>query len=677
MVSRNDNLGAAVAAALAPLPWINPLDPEYGAVGDGVANDAAELQAAINAAEAAGGGIVVIPGNKTFKTDGTTLVIDSPNVHIIGTGSITNATTTIIRIEETRDVTVRGIRLVGGGIWNTTNRAFTAPPSLTYPGVQRGIYVVHSSDVIVEGCDVSLCSLQGIMVTGQFAGNSTVYSSTLCHDVTVTKNRVSYCNQGITVFSGATKIIVTDNQVTYSRTWGIGVDDMSTDDTQSQVCDSIVISNNVVTFSGLTGATQQSAILVEGTTNSTVTGNTVTDSGLGTYDGSNTATTSHCTGITLSSSQGPTITKNVLVANNVIARNSRQGMVLQAAQYCKIVENSIFDSGYLIGAVSGEESVQFTTAAIGDVVAPASTQGASYNEFSRNTIRKVSANSDTDYGVYIRDHDAADQVACIGNVLRDNIIGATTAPIFDDGSGNVISGTRTAGGADAGVESAYYDDFLGDTLRAEWTTVVGSDPQCVAAAIVADQIDGVAALTTGDDAAASMAVNGSQLTAGLNYLISPASTPRTLDVMFRLKLDAITNVAVFIGFTDNAALEMPFTLGGGDALTSNATNAVGVLFDTAADTDNWWLVGVKADADATKQNSGVAPAPATYETWRISVGASGIATFWRNGTLVGSPMINAINPALVTPVVAAFSRGAASRTVSVDYVRIGGLKWTA
>jgi hypothetical protein len=118
---------------------------------------------------------------------------------------------------------------------------------------------------------------------------------------------------------------------------------------------------------------------------------------------------------------------------------------------------------------------------------------------------------------------------------------------------------------------------------------------------------------------------------------------------------------------------MPFTLGASDAITSNATNAVGVVFDTGADTDNWWLVGVKADVDATAQNAGSAPTANTMETWRIVVSVAGAATFFRNGTQVGTQMSNAVtanasNP--LVPVVAAFSRGAASRTIDVDYIRI-------
>lgn len=62
---------------------------QYGAIGDGATNDAAAVQAAINAAIAAGGGVVLFPEGE-FAIDGASLVIsvsdDSP-VALVGAGS--------------------------------------------------------------------------------------------------------------------------------------------------------------------------------------------------------------------------------------------------------------------------------------------------------------------------------------------------------------------------------------------------------------------------------------------------------------------------------------------------------------------------------------------------------------------------------------------------------------
>lgn len=210
------------------------------------------------------------------------------------------------------------------------------------------------------------------------------------------------------------------------------------------------------------------------------------------------------------------------------------------------------------------------------------------------------------------------------------------------------------------------DDFIGNTLSEVWRTAKGTDAAAALPAIFT-VAGGAVRLVTGANASADMAGNGSQLCSSTNWTASGE-----LCVEFRVRISAITNVVVFLGFTDQVSvLEMPFTLAAADVLTSNASDAVGVLFDTGATTDNWWLVGVKADVDATKQDAGVAPVAAAFEIWKIMLTAAGVATFYRNGAKVGTAMSNAVTAAtLLTPVVAAFSRSAASRNIDVDFINI-------
>ena len=160
-------------------------------------------------------------------------------------------------------------------------------------------------------------------------------------------------------------------------------------------------------------------------------------------------------------------------------------------------------------------------------------------------------------------------------------------------------------------------------------------------------------------------------TAAMLYVTRNAAPRSSTVTDAKLLMSAITNVVVFFGLTDQvSALEMPFTLSG-TTLTSNATDACGVLFDTDATTDDWGLVGVAADTDATKQDAGVAPVASTMETWRIEISATGVATFYRNGTLIGTAMTAAVTASVsLTPVIAAFARGAASRTVDADFISI-------
>lgn len=216
------------------------------------------------------------------------------------------------------------------------------------------------------------------------------------------------------------------------------------------------------------------------------------------------------------------------------------------------------------------------------------------------------------------------------------------------------------------------DEFLGDVLADEWNSQKGSDAQAVVAAINS-QIRGAVRVVTGDDAAASMVVNGVQLDSGLNW----RANAHGLTLEFSFQVSAITDVSFFIGFTDQvSALEIPIqSAASADTITTNATNAVGIMFDTAMDTDKIWLVGVDGDSDATAQNSTVAPTAATYETWRIILSNNGVATFYRNGVKVGSSMNDAVaEDVLLTPVVAAFSLGTASRNIDLDFIRIQQLR---
>lgn len=172
------------------------------------------------------------------------------------------------------------------------------------------------------------------------------------------------------------------------------------------------------------------------------------------------------------------------------------------------------------------------------------------------------------------------------------------------------------------------------------------------------------------DTTASMAVSGVQLSRGLSYKANQG------DLVFdaRVKTGIITNIAIFIGFTDQvAALEMPINSAASvDTITTNATDAVGFMFDTAMATDTWWLVGVANDVDATKQDTTVAPVADTYETFRVELSTAGVATFYRNGTLVGTAMTAAVTATVaLTPVIAAFNRttaNGATTIITADYI---------
>jgi hypothetical protein len=218
-----------------------------------------------------------------------------------------------------------------------------------------------------------------------------------------------------------------------------------------------------------------------------------------------------------------------------------------------------------------------------------------------------------------------------------------------------------------------FDDFDGAALLGTWQVAKGSDGAAANFAYNGG-LNGTILGTTGAGAGATMAVNGIQIAAHLNLKgqgVGAAASTNNLEFNTRVQMSAITNQVVFVGFTNQvASLQMPINgAGGGNGFTVNANDAVGFLFDTTMTTANWWVIGAKGGVAAAGQNSGFAPVAATYDQFAISVDQLGNATFFRNGAQVGVTMANAITPTVaVTPVIAAFARAAASRTVTVDYI---------
>lgn len=218
------------------------------------------------------------------------------------------------------------------------------------------------------------------------------------------------------------------------------------------------------------------------------------------------------------------------------------------------------------------------------------------------------------------------------------------------------------------VDFGFFDDFEKlDTGR--WLATEGTDSATSNAAILAGGIGGVLRLTTGD-AGTGLAADTEQLT---HNTLQFKAANGNLVFETRVKLSAITTCYAFFGFTDTvaAALEAPImSASSANTLTSNATDAVGFMFDTRMSTDNWWLVGVANDVDATAQNSGYAPVADTYEVLRIEIDTAGAASFYRNGVHIGTVMSGAVTASVaLTPVMSVSKTSvAASMTCDVDYL---------
>ena len=212
------------------------------------------------------------------------------------------------------------------------------------------------------------------------------------------------------------------------------------------------------------------------------------------------------------------------------------------------------------------------------------------------------------------------------------------------------------------------DHFLGDTLDGHFSGASGSDAQALDPAVNA-QVGGVVRLVSGDTVTAAESV--SSLTHGLNWQADKGG--------LRLKaaitpVSSVADAKYFVGFTDALAtgtLEMPFSIATA-TVTSNATDAVGFVYDTAATTDEWALQGVADGTDTALLHSGVAPVADTEQTLELFVNTAGGADFYINGALVGSVGAAVTADVALTPCIAVMTNTTASKTLDADYILVDG-----
>jgi len=212
-----------------------------------------------------------------------------------------------------------------------------------------------------------------------------------------------------------------------------------------------------------------------------------------------------------------------------------------------------------------------------------------------------------------------------------------------------------------------FDDFLGDVVADQWNFTEGTDSSTSDGGIV-EGVNGVYRLTAGDSAG-SVAADYAQLNSALGWKANQGG----LRLAARIALGSIASASCFFGFTDTKSLEGPiYASGTANGLTSDASDAVGFMFDTAMTDDTWWLVGVKGDTDATAQNTTIAPVAATYETLAVELDTSGNARFWRNGALLGNVMTNALTATVaLTPHFGIRPKSAAAgKTMDIDWVNV-------
>ena len=209
-----------------------------------------------------------------------------------------------------------------------------------------------------------------------------------------------------------------------------------------------------------------------------------------------------------------------------------------------------------------------------------------------------------------------------------------------------------------------FDDFTGDALNAEWVPLSGTDAQALDPAIIAAS-RGILFLQSGDSNT-NYAADASQLSGEVIWL--PSQT-----LVIEARLYALTSVAARswgFGFTDIKTLEAPFSING-TTITSNASNAVCFVHDTAATAGTvFHCLGVKADTDTALTSSGQVVAADTLYVLRIEIDASGQAVFKINGTTVAT-VADACTPGtLLSPIVWSDTNTTASKAVGIDYIYV-------
>ncbi|MCC7085436.1 MAG: peptidylprolyl isomerase [Pirellulales bacterium] len=356
---------------------------DFGAVGDGVADDTAAIQAAIDAAIADGGGVVYIPAG-TFAVSASLVVQEASNVHIIGAGkgqtvlvsapdlgSYTfhgTSTAAVILLSESNHCSVRNLTVDKRGETSTYNGI-----SLWYGFAGGG---TPSSNCDIVDCEVlSSGTHYSYQIWLLNAQHSRVLNCTVDGGKDV-PDLGDDSSDGIEAFGGY-DIEIRGNNV--KRVDGIGIHLFQDPLLSDASHDTIVVTDNVVEtcFRGIGGP------IAVGTHNVTIANNTITGSiGRGIGFTSNSAVVieklnilnneiENCNeGVTIFSTGGPimsdvlidgnTVTgttstntgaiylqgcNNVQVSNNQISNTTLQSIRLNSCDQIQILDNTCDNSG--------------------------------------------------------------------------------------------------------------------------------------------------------------------------------------------------------------------------------------------------------------------------------------------------------------------------------------------
>ena len=221
------------------------------------------------------------------------------------------------------------------------------------------------------------------------------------------------------------------------------------------------------------------------------------------------------------------------------------------------------------------------------------------------------------------------------------------APGSTAGGYVVLSPVQQPGGASIVPGLHYYDDFVGDTLRDEWSAVSGAGT----AGRLANAAYGQVYLVT---AGAGADWAGLDWDDDQDASIVPDNGDVVLEVY--MNISALTTVDVEFGLGDDAL----------DQANPGPTQYVCARFDVSTDATNWYFGGDTA-ALATTGDA----AATGWHVYRICVAASdGDATFYIDGVLAMSVATATAGSNGMVPYFHIEEEAAAARTLLIDYVHL-------
>lgn len=305
-------LGGGGLVTEAELAAAVPSVATYGAVGDGVTDDTAALNAAL-----AVGGVLGLPAGVYRVTD---TLVGASNTTLLGYGRAkivldTASNVDVLLFEQVSNVQVIGLEIDGQKATKS---------SATNTG--RGIHFSQVEHGLIADCFVHDTYEHGI----RLGGGSTVDTGDTT-DIVVRNNLVEDCGNaangrgwGIWAFWRVKDTLVQGNTVAGCYDGGIMFDDASSDATPGKDCERIVIDGNIVTDTDA-AAPFGRGICIEGGRDFAITGNVVTG---------------HNNGIVVNDGQGATDTGLGSISGNKV-RARKAGLQIVDCRDLTISGNNI------------------------------------------------------------------------------------------------------------------------------------------------------------------------------------------------------------------------------------------------------------------------------------------------------------------------------------------------